>query len=71
MDLANVEHGVLLEALVNDVPGGAKPDRVDLSVDVAEFQSLLEVPDAETEVLKEVQVSSAVLEVLATKSVKS
>ena len=52
MDLVDVEHGVLLQALVHDVPGGAEPDRVDLGVEVAELQSLLQVPDAKSEVLK-------------------
>ena len=51
MDLVDVEHGVLLQALVHDVPGGAEPDRVDLGVEVAELQSLLQVPDAKSEVL--------------------
>lgn len=54
MDLIDVEHGVLLQALVDDVPGGAQPDRVDLGVDVAELQGFLQIPNPEAEVLEQV-----------------
>jgi hypothetical protein len=46
-----VEHGVLLEALVHLVAGGAQPHGVHLGVHVAELQGLLQVADPEAEVL--------------------
>ena len=52
MDLVDMEHGVLLQTLVNHVPSRTEPHWVDLSVDVAELQSLLQVANSETKVLK-------------------
>ena len=52
VDLVNVEHGVLLQTLVDHVTGRAQPDRVDLGVDVAELQSFFQIANPESKVLK-------------------
>ena len=57
VDLVNVEHGVLLQTLVDHVAGGAQPDRVDLGVDVAKLEGLFQIANPEAKVLKNKQIT--------------
>ncbi len=52
VDFVDLEHGVLLKALVHTMTCGAKPYRIDLGVDVTHFQSIFKIVKPESKVLK-------------------